>query len=47
MKVSVYQNKKSQFRKYFLKDENPSLVFCTDVKRLINELKANLYDAKD
>lgn len=30
-----------------MKDEDSSLVFCTDVKGLINELKANCYDAKD
>ena len=45
--VSVCLNKESQFRKYFMKDEDSSLVFCTDVKSLINELKANCYDAED
>jgi len=46
-KVSFYRNRESQFRKYFMKDKDLSLVFCTDIKGLINEFKADSYDAKD
>ena len=46
-KVTIYRNRESQFRKYLMNDEDSSLVFCTDVKGPINELKANCYDDKD
>ena len=46
-KVSVYRYRESQFPNYFMKDKDSSLVFCIDVKGLINESKANCYDAKD
>ena len=46
-KVSVYRNREPQFHTYFMKEEDSSLVIGTDVKGLINELKANCYDAKD
>ena len=40
-KISVYRNREENFRKYFKEDSN--LVYCTDVKGLINELKPNVY----
>lgn len=46
-KISFYRNRDSEFRKYFVKDENSSLVFCTDIKGLINGLKENCYEATD
>lgn len=46
-KVSFYRNREVQFRQFFTKDESHSLVYCTDIKGLINELKFNSYNAKD
>ncbi|KYM93378.1 hypothetical protein ALC62_16020 [Cyphomyrmex costatus] len=44
-KVSVYRNRESEFRKYFVKDED--LVYCIDINGLMNELKENCYKATD
>ena len=46
-KVSFYRDRDRDFRKYFAKDEVSSLVYCTDVKGLINGLKENCYKSED
>lgn len=46
-KVSFYRNRDSEFRKFFVRDHSLSLVFCTDVEGLINQLKPNSYKASD
>jgi len=46
-KVSFYRNRDSEFRKFFVRDHSLSLVFCTDVEGLINQIKPNLYKAPD
>lgn len=40
-KVSTYRNREENFRKYFKEDSN--LVYCADVKGLIDEFKPNVY----
>ena len=42
-----YQDREKGFRKYFTKDTENFLVFCTDVKGLVNELKPNSYKDED
>jgi len=39
----VYRDREKEFRKFFTKDEENSLVFCSDVKGLVDELKSNTY----
>ena len=45
--ASFYRDRKKGFRKYFTNDTENSLVFCTDVKGLVNELKPNSYKDED
>ena len=42
-KSSVYRNREQNFRKYFHFDQELSLVYCTNVNGLINELKPRVY----
>ena len=42
-KAYVYLDSEKEFRKFFTKDEENSLVFCSDVKGLFDELKPNTY----
>ena len=42
-KSSVYRNREKQFRQYFKKDEEGTLVYCTDVLGLMNEMKEGIY----
>jgi len=44
-KVSFYRNREAAFRRYFEKDEN--LLYCTNVKGLVDELKPNLYKPEE
>lgn len=44
-KVSFYRNREKAFRKYFEKEED--LLYCTDVKGLVDEFKPNLYKPED
>jgi hypothetical protein len=39
----IYRDREKEFRKFFTKDEENSLVFCSDVKSLVDELKPNTY----
>ena len=39
----VYRDGEKEFRKFFTKDEENSLVFCSDVKGLVDELKPYTY----
>jgi len=43
MKVSFYRDRDKQFRKNLIKDKESSLMYCSDIKGLINELKKNCY----
>lgn len=43
-KVSYYRDREKDFRKYFEKDETSSLVYCSDVFGLMDELKKNCYE---
>ena len=45
--ASFYRDREKGFRKYFTNDTENSLVFCTDVKGLVNELKPNSYKDED
>ena len=45
--ASFYQDREKGFRKYFTNNTKNSLVFCTDVKGLVNELKPNSYKDED
>ena len=47
MKVSFYRNRDKEFRKYFTKDKETSLVHCTNVRGLMNHLKKNAYRDED
>ena len=42
-KSSVYRNREQHFRKYCHLDRELSLVYCTDVNGLMDELKPELY----
>ena len=42
-KAYVYRDRQKEFRKFFTIDEENSLVFCSDVKGLVDELKPNTY----
>lgn len=42
-KAYCYREREKEFRKFFTKDEENSLVFCSDVKGLFDELKWNIY----
>ena len=42
-KAYVYRDREKEIRKFFTKDEENSLVFCSDVKELVDELKPNTY----
>ncbi|RLU16501.1 hypothetical protein DMN91_010569 [Ooceraea biroi] len=42
-KISVYRNRENAYLEYFTQDEN--LVYCKDVRGLINEFKPGLYVA--
>ena len=42
-KSSVYRNREQNFRKYFHFDQELSLVYYTNVNKLINELKPGVY----
>lgn len=46
-KASVYRNRDSEFRKYFSKCNDSSLVFCNNIEGLMNELKKNCYKDED
>ena len=46
-KVSYYRDRDREFRKFFTKDEETSLVYCIDVKGLMNQLKENVYKDED
>lgn len=41
--VSFYRNREKKFRKFFMNDDQNSVVFCSDVKDLVDELKPNIY----
>ena len=45
-RVSVYRNRDESFRKYFTTDKELSLMYCTDIKGLMNELKKDVYTAE-
>ena len=45
--ASFNRDREKGFRKYFTNDTENALVFCTDVKRLVNELKPNSYKDED
>jgi len=38
-----YRDREKEFRKFFTKNEENSLIFCLDVKELVDELKSNTY----
>ena len=40
---SYYRNREQDFRKYFAISEDQTLVHCTDIQGLMNELKPNIY----
>lgn len=44
-KVSAYfyRDREKEFRKFFTKDDENSVVYCSDVKGLVDELKPNIY----
>lgn len=44
-KVSAYfyRDREKEFRKFFTKDDENSVMYCSDVKGLIDELKPNIY----
>lgn len=42
-RVSYYRNREENFRKYFTKIEEPSLVYCNNVEELMNELQTGIY----
>ena len=42
-KSSYYRQREKDFRKFYSLDEEKSLVYCTDVQGLMNELKPNIY----
>ena len=42
-KAYVYRDSEEEFCKFFTKDDENSLVFCSDVKGLVDELKPNTY----
>ena len=44
-KISVYRNREENFRKYFKEDSN--LVYCIEVKGLIDEFKPNVYKTEN
>lgn len=46
-KVSFYRNRDQEFRKFFTKDKETSLVYCTDVKGLMDQLKKDVYKDED
>ena len=46
-KVSFYRNRDREFRKFFTKDKETSLVYWTDVKGLMNQLKKDTYEDED
>ena len=39
----TYRNREKSFRKFFTKDDGKSLVYCSDVKGLVDEIKPNVY----
>lgn len=45
-KVSFYRERDLELRKYFTNDNDSTLVFCTDVEGLINELNLNAINLK-
>jgi len=47
IKAYVYRDREKEFRKFFTKDEENSLVFCSDVKGLVDELKSNTYEDEE
>ena len=46
-KSSMYREREKEFRKYFTLDEDKTLVYCVDVRRLLNEIKANVYQPNE
>lgn len=38
-----YRNREEEFRKFFTKDDENSVVYCSNVKGLVDELKPNIY----
>lgn len=45
VRVTVFRNREKEFRPFFKKDD--SLVYCTDVKGLINSFEPNIYKSED
>lgn len=41
--ASFYRDREKEFRKFFTNDEENSLVYCTDVRGLVDALKPNTY----
>ncbi|XP_046600523.1 uncharacterized protein LOC124295250 [Neodiprion lecontei] len=41
--VTFYRNREKKFRKFFMNDDQNSVVYCSDVKALVDELKPNTY----
>lgn len=38
-----YRNREKQFRKFFTKNDKNSVVYCSNVKSLVDDLKPNIY----
>ena len=46
-KSSIYKEREKEFRKYFTLDEDKKLVYCVDVRDLLNEIKANVHQPNE
>ena len=46
-KSSIYREREKEFRKYFTLNEDKKLVYCADVRGLLNEIKANVYQPNE
>lgn len=45
--ASFYRDREKKFRKFFTNDTENSLVYCSDVKGLVDELKPNVYEDEE
>ena len=47
IKSSVYWNREQHFQKYFHLDQELSLLYCTNVNGIMDELKTEIYEDEE